>query len=38
MEKIANTMHFPCKFSHAGCSQFFLHTEKIEHEEGCEYR
>jgi len=38
MEKIANSVMFPCKFSHTGCSSFFVHTEKIEHEETCEFR
>ncbi|KAI1725969.1 seven in absentia protein family domain-containing protein [Ditylenchus destructor] len=38
MEKIANTMLFPCKFSHSGCTQHFLHNDKVEHEETCEYR
>jgi E3 ubiquitin-protein ligase SIAH1 len=38
MEKIANNMYFPCKFATSGCTQQFVHTEKVEHEEICEYR
>jgi len=38
MEKIANNMLFPCKFSHSGCGLHFPHMEKVEHEEGCEFR
>ncbi|KAK0399037.1 hypothetical protein QR680_002878 [Steinernema hermaphroditum] len=38
MEKIANTIMFPCKFASSGCKGTFSHTEKVEHEETCEYR
>ena len=29
---------FPCKYSSGGCMVTLLHTEKIEHEETCEFR
>lgn len=38
LEKIANTVRFPCKFNSSGCQQFFYHQEKVEHEEACEFR
>lgn len=38
MEKVANTVFFPCKYSSNGCSIMLLHTEKMEHEDACEYR
>ncbi|KAL3077317.1 hypothetical protein niasHS_013306 [Heterodera schachtii] len=38
MEKIAASLQFPCKFAHSGCTQFFYHHEKVEHEEICEFR
>ncbi|CAD6195424.1 unnamed protein product [Caenorhabditis auriculariae] len=38
LEKIANTMRFPCKFASSGCTHIFFHYEKIEHEELCEFR
>ncbi|CAI5449504.1 unnamed protein product [Caenorhabditis angaria] len=38
LEKIANTVRFPCKFSNSGCALNFHHYEKVEHEELCEYR
>ncbi|XP_071441311.1 E3 ubiquitin-protein ligase Siah1-like isoform X1 [Hetaerina americana] len=38
MEKVASTVLFPCKFASSGCQLSFLHTEKIEHEEVCEFR
>ncbi|CAI2351023.1 unnamed protein product [Caenorhabditis sp. 36 PRJEB53466] len=38
LEKIANTVRFPCKFSNSGCPLNFHHIDKIEHEELCEYR
>uniref|UniRef100_A0A1I7XI11 E3 ubiquitin-protein ligase n=1 Tax=Heterorhabditis bacteriophora TaxID=37862 RepID=A0A1I7XI11_HETBA len=38
LEKIANTVRFPCKFASSGCPLFFYHYEKVEHEELCEYR
>ena len=38
MEKVANTVMFPCKYNGVGCSVTLLHTEKSDHEETCEYR
>merc|ERR1719232_2358226 len=38
MEKVASTVMFPCKYSSGGCMVTLLHTEKIEHEETCEFR
>ncbi|XP_023349791.1 E3 ubiquitin-protein ligase SIAH1 isoform X3 [Eurytemora carolleeae] len=38
MEKVASTVLFPCKYSSGGCVITLLHTEKIEHEETCEFR
>lgn len=38
MEKLAVTMMFPCKYSSSGCSTSLLYTDKIEHEESCEFK
>ena len=38
MEKVANTVFFPCKYSSNGCGVMLLHTEKMEHEDACEFR
>lgn len=38
LEKIANTVLFPCKYSSSGCPMTMLHTEKVDHEELCEFR
>eukprot|EP00088_Acartia_fossae_P051594 TRINITY_DN5797_c0_g1_i2.p1 TRINITY_DN5797_c0_g1~~TRINITY_DN5797_c0_g1_i2.p1 ORF type:complete len:309 (+),score=51.95 TRINITY_DN5797_c0_g1_i2:257-1183(+) len=38
MEKVASTVLFPCKYSSGGCSMTLLHTEKVDHEETCEFR
>ncbi|KAI6171447.1 E3 ubiquitin-protein ligase siah-1 [Aphelenchoides bicaudatus] len=38
MEKIANTLLFPCKFNTSGCLEFFNHTTKVDHEEHCDFR
>ncbi|EFO88360.1 hypothetical protein CRE_06228 [Caenorhabditis remanei] len=38
LEKIANTVRFPCKFSNSGCPLNFHHIDKMDHEELCEYR
>uniref|UniRef100_A0A1I7V4Q3 E3 ubiquitin-protein ligase n=1 Tax=Caenorhabditis tropicalis TaxID=1561998 RepID=A0A1I7V4Q3_9PELO len=38
LEKIANTVRFPCKFSNSGCNDNFHHIEKVDHEETCEFR
>ncbi|KAF8374691.1 siah-1, partial [Pristionchus pacificus] len=38
LEKIANTVKFPCKFAQSGCTLSFHHYEKVEHEDACEFR
>merc|ERR1712037_773667 len=38
MEKVASTVMFPCKYSSGGCTVSLLHTEKVDHEETCEFR
>ncbi|CDW60028.1 E3 ubiquitin protein ligase Siah1 [Trichuris trichiura] len=38
LEKIANSVLFPCKHSANGCPVAMLHQEKVEHEEICEFR
>lgn len=38
MEKVASTVHFPCKYSTSGCTVTLLHTNKTDHEDACEFR
>lgn len=38
MEKVANSVLFPCKYASSGCEVTLPHTEKTEHEELCEFR
>lgn len=38
MEKVASSVMFPCKYQSSGCTVSLLHTEKTDHEEGCEFR
>ena len=38
MEKVAETITFPCRFSSCGCAKRLLHRLKREHEERCEFR
>ncbi|XP_038072512.1 E3 ubiquitin-protein ligase SIAH1A isoform X1 [Patiria miniata] len=38
MEKVAQTVMFPCKYSSSGCMATMSYTEKPEHEETCEFR
>ena len=38
MEKVASTVMFPCKYSSSGCSATLLHTDKVDHEDTCEFR
>lgn len=38
MEKVAETVKFPCKYASNGCSTRLLHTEKRIHEASCERR
>ncbi|UYV68356.1 SIAH2 [Cordylochernes scorpioides] len=38
MEKVASTVMFPCKYSSSGCTLHLVHSDKPDHEEGCEFR
>ncbi|KAL3843274.1 hypothetical protein ACJMK2_021216 [Sinanodonta woodiana] len=38
MEKVAATVMFPCKYASNGCNTTHLHTDKLDHEETCEFR
>lgn len=38
LEKIANTVLFPCKYASTGCPLQLVHTDKVDHEEACEFR
>ena len=38
MEKVAETVKFPCKYASLGCTLRLLHNEKRTHEEVCEHR
>ncbi|CAI8020844.1 E3 ubiquitin-protein ligase SIAH1 [Geodia barretti] len=38
MEKVAETVKFPCKYASNGCTMRLLHTEKRIHETNCERR
>ena len=38
MERIAQTLMFPCKYVQSGCKLTFGAQEKVEHEEHCEHR
>lgn len=38
MEKVASNVKFPCKHSSYGCTASLLYTEKVDHEETCEFR
>ena len=38
MEKVAETVQFPCKYANSGCTLRMLHKAKRAHEEVCEYR
>ena len=38
MEKVASTVMFPCRYQSSGCGASLLHTEKLDHEETCEFR
>ena len=38
MEKVAETVKFPCKYGSNGCTMRLLHTEKRIHETSCERR
>lgn len=38
LEKIANTVSFPCKYASNGCPSIMSHTQKADHEDLCEFR
>ena len=38
MEKLANSLKFPCKYANNGCSETLSHDKKYEHEDMCEFR
>ncbi|KAB0343114.1 hypothetical protein FD754_020040 [Muntiacus muntjak] len=38
MEKVANSLLFPCIYSFSGCELTLPYTEKADHEELCEFR
>lgn len=38
MEKVANSVFFPCKYSSTGCPALLSHSDKPEREEACEFR
>ncbi|CAL8072165.1 unnamed protein product [Orchesella dallaii] len=38
MEKVAGTVHFPCRYAQNGCGALLLHTEKADHEDACDCR
>lgn len=38
MEKVAESVLFPCKYVNSGCALRLLHKDKRTHEETCEYR
>jgi hypothetical protein len=38
MEKVADTIVFPCKYQTNGCLLNLMHKHKLEHEDGCDFR
>ncbi len=38
MEKLANSVQFPCRFINNGCNEMMSHDKKYEHEDVCELR
>lgn len=38
MEKVADTIMFPCKYQTNGCHVNLIHKHKLEHEDGCDFR
>lgn len=38
MEKLANSLKFPCKYANNGCAETLSHDKKHEHEDTCELR
>lgn len=38
MEKVADTILFPCKYQNNGCQLSLIHKGKLEHEDSCDFR
>jgi hypothetical protein len=38
MEKVADTILFPCKYQTNGCVLNLMHKHKLEHEDCCDFR
>ncbi|UJR09745.1 hypothetical protein I4U23_013974 [Adineta vaga] len=38
MEKVADTILFPCKYQSNGCMTNLMHKHKLEHEDSCDFR
>ena len=38
MEKVADTILFPCKYQTNGCLLSLNHKHKLEHEDSCDFR
>ena len=38
MEKVADTILFPCKYQNNGCQLSLIHKNKLEHEDSCDFR
>ena len=38
MEKVADTILFPCKYQSIGCHSDLMHKHKLEHEDCCDFR
>jgi hypothetical protein len=38
MEKVADTILFPCKYQTNGCLLNLMHKHKLEHEDCCDFR
>ncbi|CAB3365773.1 Hypothetical predicted protein [Cloeon dipterum] len=38
MERVAMTVMFPCKYASMGCELTLSHTDKVEHEDSCDFR
>ena len=38
MEKVADTILFPCKYQNNGCTLTLIHKTKLEHEDSCDFR
>ena len=38
MEKVADTILFPCKYQSIGCHLDLMHKHKLEHEDCCDFR